>query len=55
MRSINGGRPTADRALRIASGDPALLAGFEQDDYVRTAHGADRMLDNLRHDRVKKW
>ena len=51
----DGEQVFAYRSLRIARGDPAPLAGFEQDDYVRTAPGADRMLDNLRHDRVKKW
>ena len=37
----------AYRALRIARGDTTPLAGFEQDDYVRNAHCADRMLDEL--------
>jgi hypothetical protein len=37
----------AYRALRIARGDTSPLAGFEQDDYVRTAHSSDRTLDDL--------
>ena len=37
----------AYRALRIARGDTTPLAGFEQDDYVRNAHSADRTLDDL--------
>jgi len=35
------------RALRIGRGDPTALAGFAQDDYVRTARCAERGLDEL--------
>jgi uncharacterized damage-inducible protein DinB len=35
------------RALRIARGDATPLAGFEQDDYVRTAGSGRRQLQDL--------
>lgn len=37
----------AYRALRIARGDQTPLAGFDQDDYVRAAHFAERELAEL--------
>jgi hypothetical protein len=43
----DGEQVFAYRALRIARGDPTPLAGFEQDDYVRTSRCADRMLEDL--------
>jgi len=45
--STDGEQVFAYRALRIARGDATPLAGFEQDDYVRTAHSSDRTLDDL--------
>jgi hypothetical protein len=35
------------RALRIARGDQTPLPGFEQDDYVRTAHAGHRKLADI--------
>ena len=35
------------RALRISRGDPAPLAGFEQDDYVREGHANERSVKDL--------
>ena len=35
------------RALRIARGDQTPLPGFEQDDYVRTAHAGKRKLADI--------
>lgn len=35
------------RALRIARGDQTPLPGFEQDDYVRTAHNGRRKLADI--------
>jgi len=35
------------RMLRIARGDPAPLAGFEQDDYMKTGNFGARMLSDL--------
>ncbi|HEX3049510.1 MAG TPA: DinB family protein [Aggregatilineaceae bacterium] len=40
-------RVFAYRALRISRGDQTPLPGFEQDDYVRTAHFGDRTLLDL--------
>lgn len=37
----------AYRALRISRGDPAPLAGFEQDDYIREANFGARTLPDL--------
>jgi uncharacterized damage-inducible protein DinB len=37
----------AYRALRIGRGDQTPLAGFDQDDYVRAAHFAERELEEL--------
>ncbi|HEU5101834.1 MAG TPA: DinB family protein [Roseiflexaceae bacterium] len=37
----------AYRALRIARGDTTPLAGFEQDDYVRSARSSERTLEDL--------
>jgi hypothetical protein len=40
-------RIMAYRLLRIARGDETPLAGFEMDDYVRTAHADARSLEDL--------
>lgn len=43
----DGEQVFAYRALRIGRGDPTPLAGFEQDDYMRTARFAERELSEL--------
>jgi uncharacterized damage-inducible protein DinB len=43
----DGEQVFAYRALRIARGDATPLAGFEQDDYVRTQRATERTLEEL--------
>src|SRR4029450_7181928 len=43
----DGEQVFAYRALRIGRGDTTPLAGFEQDDYVRTQRASDRELEDL--------
>ncbi|GAB4113751.1 MAG: DinB family protein [Roseiflexaceae bacterium] len=44
---IDGEIAFSYRAWRIAHGDTTPLAGFEQDDYVRTAESSKRTLEDL--------